>query len=653
MATPAQAYVNSFFNQGRLSSGSGGLSNAQGLEGGLSTTATAGALGATAVYPVVLNNMSYADDYNNLTKAVGNVGSAGGIYSNYKTALGLADYDSAGSDQFANTFSPGNLFRAGVETASYTNPLTGVLNAVNSITRDEENPEGTIPGVSFVQGKVDAMADAMNNSQLGTAISRGARNIYNKTIAPVVQSKPGKLLTSTAGLPMGLAESGYQTLREGYQALDRGLFGGYLPGGAKDDVESQRFDNPLNPLRTSYKRFKNAINGFSDTDNQSDLPVISSEGEALWNTRNNFQQVELSSLPINLQKKVYDQSITWSDLTPLDQQNWINQNTDSDQSFSSKQDYVSGLSGLAQRAQELGYDMDAKGNITKRETQPIKFNDMVHTLGSYDSGGEKKVMKWVQETRPDKINLDLEYKEVDGHSAYYKKGTNVPFAETREYAEYITSMDDRAFLEYLIHAVDPSQHYVENYDMYDKQNEHTLEGLRYKYLNKIGRFGSEGPYNDRDQMKDALASTKTQKEYEEKMGFNDIRNGKYGSRVWEKEFGRYQGGYNLIYGGAQDLAESGTMGYFYTKDGEKTSISDLRDDNISSDMRNAQINSAMYNFNASQVLQNQLNNIDTSFYQQDYNMSNPVDNYINNIGTGSLDNAYDYNMPNNYDKINF
>jgi len=632
MATPAQQYVNSFFNQGRLSGG-GGLSSDQGLEGGLNKTATAGALGATAVFPVVLNNMSYAQDYNNLTKAVGDVGRAGGIYSSYKTALGLAG--PSGDEQFGNTFSPGNLFRAGFETASYTNPVTGVLNAVNSMTRDEENPEGTIPGVSFVQGKVDAMADAMNNSQFGTAISRGARDIYNKTIAPVVQSRPGQILTSTAGLPLGLAESGYQTLREGYQALDRGLFGGYLPGGAKsDDPETQRFDNPMSPFAQSYQNFRNTL--LNDQRQIEGLPVEGGE------TINDFRNTELEPGGGALfQDKIIDGRIYTAE-----------ELRDKYNNPSATQDVISGLSGLAKRAQELGYDMDEKGNLTKQEIQPVKFNDMIHTLGSYDSDGEKKVMKWVQETRPDQIDLDLEYKEIDGYSAYYKKGTNVPFAETREYAEYITSMDDRAFLEYLIHAVDPSQHYVENYDMYDKQNEHTLEGLRFKYLNKIGRFGSEGPYNDRDQMKDALSSTKTQKEYEEKMGFNEIRNGKYGSRVWEKEYGRYRGGYNLIYGGAQDLAESGTMGYFYTKDGQKTSISDVRDDNISSDMRNAQVNSASYNFNASQVLQNQLNNIDTSFYQQDYNMSNPIDNYINNIGTGSLDNAYEYNMPNNYEKIN-
>lgn len=666
MATPAQQYVNSFFNQGRLSSGSGGLSNDQGLEGGLNRTATAGALGATAVFPAVVNNMSYADDYRNLTKSVGEVGRVGGIYSNYKTALGLADYDSAGSDQFSNTFSPGNMFRTGVQTASYMNPVTGILNAVNSLTRNDDTPQGTIPGVNFVQGKVDAMADAMNNSQLGTAISRGARNIYNKTIAPVVQSKPGKLLTSTAGLPMGLAESGYSTLREGYQALDRGLFGGYLPFGARDDdPETQKFDNPLNPLAQSYSRFKNSILGITEKENSDIGMALTAEGQAMWDSRGQFEKIPSGDLKPELRSKIYEQNIDWKDLSPLDQQEWIKNNSNTgtaNNSFDFGDEFngnqtaklkgLTALDALATRAEELGYDMDAKGNITKKplsspnasNAPESKWNN---TSASYtpfkDPDGEVKIMNWVTETRPDQIDIDLEYKNVDGYETYYKAGTNVAYEDTREFAEYLTQMDDLTFQEYLVFGVDADAVLDGYYDYYESRNMNK-DTLRQLYQNQVGGLFMRFPFDLRNDMKQALEGTSGQDDY--------LAKRTWGTDVNYKLQNMNRPGANAIFRGARQLAESGVMGTYYTPDGRKIPLENTRDQAINKQVSDHVLNSATMTGDASQYFQDQMNQMDYSFYQTDYNMSNPIDNYISNVETGPLQDA-SYNLPNNYNSIRY
>lgn len=633
MATPAQQYVNSFFNQGRLSSGSGGLSNDQGLEGGLNRTATAGALGATAVFPAVVNNMSYADDYRNLTKSVGEVGRVGGIYANYKTALGLAG--PTGDDQFANTFSPGNMFRTGVQTASYMNPVTGILNAVNSLTRNDDTPQGTIPGVNFVQGKVDAMADAMNNSQLGTAISRGARDIYNKTIAPVVQSRPGQILTSTAGVPIGLAESGYSTLREGYQALDRGLFGGYLPFGARDDdPETQRFDNPLDPLTQSLTNFKNT---FRNDQRQVDgLPVQGSE------TINDFRNTELDTGGALLQGS--------KDYTAEELRDQINNPT-------AKQDVFNILGSLATRAGELGYDMDAKGNITRKvlsgpnaSDDPRTFTKWNNTNGSFtDSDGERKPMNWVTESRPDKIDINLEYKNVDGYETYYKAGTNIAYEDTREFAEFITGMDDLIFGEYLLAGIDfvntGGSITVDEYYNRHLKNGNDSRGLRQLYQNQVGTIFMSFPFDLRDDMKQALKGTSGQDDY--------LAKRTWGTDVSYKLQTMNQPGANAFSRGARQLAESGVMGAYYRPDGQKIPLNDMRDQAIDKQVSDHVLNSATMAGNASQYFQDQMNQMDNSFYQTDYNMSNPIDNYISNVETGSLQDAYDYNLPNNYDSISY
>lgn len=624
MATPAQQYVNSFFNQGRLSTG-GGLSNDQGLEGGLNRTATAGALGATAVFPAVVNNMSYADDYNNLTKSVNAVGKAGGIYSGYKTALGLMD-SGTGSDQFANTFSPGNMLRSGFETASYLNPITGVLNAVNSLTRDEDTPQGTIPGVSFVQGKVDAMADAINKSQLGTAISRGARNIYDKTIAPVVQSRPGQIITSGAGVPLGLAESGYSTLREGYQALDRGLFGGYLPFGARDDdPETQRFDNPLDPLTQSFNRFKNTIQ--NDQRQVEGLPVQGRE------TINDFRNTELDPGGALLQDT--------KDFTAEELRDQINNPT-------AKQDMQMNLGSLAERVEALGYDMDSKGVISPG----IRPDKWANTLGSYspygDPNGERKPMRWVTKTRPDKIDIDLDFKNVDGYSTFYKAGTNIPFENTREYGEFISGMDRNTFLEYMIYGAVPDKNYADKfYDYKNKNGQLNDTDLWFAYADQVGRVHMDEPFKEKDRMAEALKNTNTQAEYQEQMGYNsaDYKN-------YKKSYPGPGTGRSMLYAGARSLAKSGVMGAFYTEDGRKVPLENTRDQAIDKQVSDHVLNSAVQTANASQYFQNQMDQINNNFYQTDYNMSNPIDNYMNNLQQTPLQNI-EYNLPNNYDSINF
>jgi len=367
MPTPAQAYLNLSANMGRGSTASG-VSSDQGAEKFINNSATAGALGATAVFPAVVNNMSYADDYVNLTKTVNKVGQAGAVYSSYKTALGLAGPQ--GSEQMGNTFSPGNLMRAGVETASYLNPVTGVLNAVNSMTKNEQNPQGTLPGVSYVQGKVDQFGNALNNTKVGNFMSNTAQAFHENFISPVLQTRPGQILTSVAGIPMGAVESGYNALREGYQGLDRNFFGGYLPGGARDgDAETQRFDNPLRPLNESLDHFGNTLRN-----DQRQPEAIIVPGGPVNNSSPNAEAL-------------FNDMVVDGELITAEEIQNIKQNPTPGQEAHMDLDY------LKTYAESTGMDMDSTPSQSTELNDALKGkglifeNDVTFSTGSYKSTG--------------------------------------------------------------------------------------------------------------------------------------------------------------------------------------------------------------------------------------------------------------------------
>ncbi len=500
MPSPAQAYLNLSANMGRGSTASG-VSSDQGAEKFINNTATAGALGATAVFPAVVNNMSYANDYVNLTKSVNKVGQAGAVYSSYKTALGLAGPQ--GSEQMGNTFSPGNLMRAGVETASYLNPVTGVLNAVNSMTKNEQNPQGTLPGVSYVQGKVDQFGNVLNDTKVGNFMSNTAQAFHENFISPVLQTRPGQILTSVAGIPMGAVESGYNTLREGYQGLDRNLFGGYLPGGAKKgDAETQRWDNPMDPLKQSLDHFGNTLRNdqFPTENNVPFEPVNNSDkSKSLFND-------------MVIDGKIY----TAEELQDLKQ------------NPTPGQEAVRGLDALSAYASSMGVDMES----TRSGGEEVKddyttFKNLVGTNASHvNKDGNLEVASWFSQGRPDKIDIELEYKEVEGYETYYKKGTDIPFEYSYEFGKFFGSLDDNQVLEFYNDMSGAEREWLYG----DFEN----ESQRYQNGNpNYSHLRMQYPYQYRDIYRDASASADNDSDY-----LNSVKVG-WGEESTDKSAGLY------------------------------------------------------------------------------------------------------------------
>ncbi len=538
MPSPAQAYLNLSANMGRGSTASG-VSSDQGAEKFINNSATAGALGATAVFPAVVNNMSYADDYVNLTKSVNKVGQAGAIYSGYKTALGLAGPQ--GSEQMGNTFSPGNLMRAGVETASYLNPVTGVLNAVNSMTKNEQNPAGRVPGISYVQEKVDQFGNALNDTKVGNFMSNTAHAFHENFINPVLQTRPGQILTSVAGIPMGAVESGYNTLREGYQGLDRTLFGGYLPGGAKKGkAETQRWDNPMRPLKESIDHFGNTLrNDQFPTENNVPLEAV-----------NNSDKAKPLFNDMVVDGKVY----TAEKLQDLKQNPGF------------QQDAVRNLDALARYAESMGVDMDS----TRSEEQnvisddPKTFSKLVGTNASYlDSDNNLQVSSWFTTARPDKIDFELEYKSVEGYETYYKKGTDIPFEFTKEFGEMYGKLDDNQVMEFFN-------------DMSGAERGNFDEGHRMKWGNSnYSQIHHEYPHKFRDLYRNASSTAKDDREYLNnlKAGWGDENTFKGVLRDMASKQKETDGQYGAYYRSgvlfqntlAEGLAEGGSLGIIYNK----------------------------------------------------------------------------------------
>lgn len=255
MPSPLQEYTAMLANEGRMPSNA----TYDQTENALGSAVTAGAVGLNATLPIVQNNLQYAEGFNRVADATQKAGNALGIYSGYKSALGLTDPD-RGSDAFSNTLSPGNMLSTGLQYASYLNPVTGTLQGLNSLTQDDENPYGTIPGVSKFNEYVGEAGNRINATGPGQAIMGTLGNIYDRTLGPVMDSTPGRLLHATASLPVSTLHSGFNVLKEAGEWVDRTLFGNYLPGLANEKKpDTMVFNNPVEPLLQNFDQFGNII----------------------------------------------------------------------------------------------------------------------------------------------------------------------------------------------------------------------------------------------------------------------------------------------------------------------------------------------------------------------------------------------------------
>jgi hypothetical protein len=246
-------------NYGRMASeGTDPSSFLPGYRGGLETLnninviGTAGAIGAQ---PVVLNNMQYAQDYMDYVGGLQDYSRMVGNVNQYATGLQILD-PVYGSQNFAYGVSPGTAtgqaMRYGVASA---NPYLGIGTGINNLTANKANPYGAIPGFSHLNQASQYVTDTLNNTPFATGVRNIASDVYNSTLGRVMDNDVGRNIHNLASMPMNAVTGTTNLLREGYQALDRNVFGNLLPGGADaGDAESLRFDNPYSNLQENIKK---------------------------------------------------------------------------------------------------------------------------------------------------------------------------------------------------------------------------------------------------------------------------------------------------------------------------------------------------------------------------------------------------------------
>ena len=213
---------------------------------------TAGAVGA---YPVVLNNLQYAEPYMDYVGGLQDYNRALGNINNYATGLQMLD-PVYGAQNFAYAVSPGTMAGTGITYGvANANPYLGLGMGINNITANEANPYGAIPGFSHLGEFTNSVTNTLNNTPFATGVRNIASDVYNSTLGRVMDNDVGRNIHNLASMPMNALSGTTNLLREGYQALDRNVFGNLLPGGADSgDAESLRFDNPYANLQENIKK---------------------------------------------------------------------------------------------------------------------------------------------------------------------------------------------------------------------------------------------------------------------------------------------------------------------------------------------------------------------------------------------------------------
>lgn len=235
---------------------------------------TAGAVGRMSLpmlAPAVQNNLEYAPafmdyadsvmNYSNNLAGVNNylttanyLGPKGGSYFNYASRPGTSA--SIVADQYLNTI-----------------PYVGLGRGLNYLTANEANPYGAIPVFNTFQEGMNNVVRGMNNSPVGRWMGDRGAELYNATIGNLYDMNTGAFRGAgqVASVPGAIIASGGDAIgqfgdfmREGYQALDRNVFGNSLPGGADiGDAESMQYDSPWkNPFGALTKAIKGIPGSF-------------------------------------------------------------------------------------------------------------------------------------------------------------------------------------------------------------------------------------------------------------------------------------------------------------------------------------------------------------------------------------------------------
>ena len=273
-----------------ITSGGRGLTDdplGSGAEEGLSMGAGGLTLGLMGTYPIALNNPGrLGNSYNKMADTAIQATSALNTLSAYKDGLGLLNpYNGEGQTQAVATTSPKNLLNVTFDALSFLNPVTAGLNLANNLTKDEEDaPFGNLPGMKQVAEGVNDVGEWLDGTWVGEALEDGTDWLYQHTIGPVMNTEAGRFFFDLAELPLNVAQGTYRTVKELGEFVDRTVFGGYLPGLAKDDdPQSQQWNNPFKPLSENYGRvqdkvidalttsdeeaFTNAINEWAESEN--------------------------------------------------------------------------------------------------------------------------------------------------------------------------------------------------------------------------------------------------------------------------------------------------------------------------------------------------------------------------------------------------
>lgn len=194
---------------------------------------TAGAVAINAGVPVVLNNPEYIPQFLDFAEGYGNYMDAFGQTQNYLTGANFLGPN--GASYFGATLGPGTM--AGSAFDGYTSsavPYLGLARGLNNITANVENPYGTIPIISNLQRGIDNVVQGMNSTSLGRGMQNFGAGVYNNTLGRLYDMDTGffRGIGNLAQIP-GEAIGGVgDFFREGYQFIDKELFGKALPGGA-------------------------------------------------------------------------------------------------------------------------------------------------------------------------------------------------------------------------------------------------------------------------------------------------------------------------------------------------------------------------------------------------------------------------------------
>ena len=233
---------------------------------------TAGAVAINAGLPVVINNPQYIPEFIDFAEGYGNYMDALGATNTYLTGANFLGQN--GASYWGSTLGPGTM--AGTAFDGYTSslvPYLGLGRGVNMMTANVENPYGTIPILSGLQKGVDNVVQGMNNTRIGRGLQSFGAGLYDNSVGRLYDMETGLFrgLGNLSQIPGETIGGIGDFLREGYQFIDKELFGSALPGGAiagdKTNFTKDKWAQveEANSWQNPFKGLTDLISGATDS----------------------------------------------------------------------------------------------------------------------------------------------------------------------------------------------------------------------------------------------------------------------------------------------------------------------------------------------------------------------------------------------------